>query len=215
MGPPVMWLRALHQQLVPQQWLQTLVVAALSRTLANWNAATGPAEVLVLTLRRVGWQVIDAACWSNHRGQIVQLQQIGTHALVRMLSDACQQWQWSQVALHDGMEGLRQGAVVAPLRKLLGCRQSEEWSERHQRSLRAVVTGQLVHQSWLHQIAQAESPLVASAGKPRGPSATGSEGCRRTEHTAVGEVAAAGSAPVLAASPQSAGPQVEGRGADG
>ena len=121
--PLLEWAKAVWTKRVPLRILD----GALARAQAvqqqrshPWASVVGPGGAVVATLRRIGWQATSAAMWTTHDGTVLDLaDDISPRSLQSLIAKAVERWQYQQVAQHEGLEHLRHGIHIGPIKKVI------------------------------------------------------------------------------------------------
>ena len=113
-------------------------VAALTREALSWNNVCGPAVVVRFSLERLGWSVISATQWSNTKGEIVDLDELGPREVKMFAERAAQDWTWQQAGKNrKAYEGITSTPMILPVRQVLSSKTRPNWSHVAKGWLRA------------------------------------------------------------------------------
>ena len=70
-APLVTWATALYEEWIPAEWLTIIANQAIRQASSiTWNSAGGPAAVVVLSLKRLGWTMATADDWITPKGTL-------------------------------------------------------------------------------------------------------------------------------------------------
>ena len=108
---------ALWQTWLPKHVLATVCTWA-SQHVLTWAQVKGPGGALVLTLARLGWTLHEFPVWRSHKGVLIDFSQLCPRTILKLVDQAVEAWQWSQVAAGEGLEHLHAGCNLALLRRL-------------------------------------------------------------------------------------------------
>ena len=92
----------------------------------------GPLAAALLSMRRVRWGVASLTCWSTRAGALRNPCEVGPWVVRKLLMRDIEAWQWERVATNSECPELghpRRGAVLQPLRRLLGVEASSQHAE--------------------------------------------------------------------------------------
>ena len=86
--------------------------------------APGPARVVLLALRRIGWVAEDVRTWVTDRGVRLDLGKVCPRSVVVLARLGVERWQWQHVMAQyqDEFVGFERGGDLQPIRKFLGRR---------------------------------------------------------------------------------------------
>ena len=110
----------------------------------------GPAEAIIVTLRRIGWFVISATEWETDHGRRINLRLLSPALVQSLVREAVQCWRWRQVAMTLpalGNPGGLAGAWVAPIRSVLARKDSAAWNHAHKGALKSA----MANRQWTQQ----------------------------------------------------------------
>eukprot|EP00959_Pyramimonas_sp_CCMP1952_P349047 7313362-Pyramimonas_sp.AAC.1 len=73
---------------------------------------------MLATARRIGWQVVSASRWISHDGEELELSEgVGPRSIKGLLDRAIVRWQYAQISVHEGLEHLKDGIHLEPVRE--------------------------------------------------------------------------------------------------
>jgi hypothetical protein len=117
--PPLLaWATAVWTRSVPLAVLEQALQAALVKVglaARPWARVQGPAGVVVLTLRRVGWRANSATSWTDHDSHEHDLTTSSPHTVGQHLRRACWCWCWRSLAKQEQFQHIAGGAFLAPV----------------------------------------------------------------------------------------------------
>ena len=123
-----MWLSLLWKGRVSFKDLRTIWAAYEERYgVPGWRYGKLPVAALALTLKRVGWKLLSPFQWQDHQGQMHEVLQEPPRNLIKLLVDACVQWQCRKVLEFAGFP--QQEVWWAPLRKVIETSEQKFWGK--------------------------------------------------------------------------------------
>ena len=121
-GPLQEWATALWDGSIPirvlEQVLRNAAHALVGRT-RPWARVHGPAGALLLTLRRIGWELSSARTAVDDQGHVIDMLRTAPHELGVLVARAVGRWQHRIVAQELGEQALSAGLRLHPLRRLI------------------------------------------------------------------------------------------------
>ena len=106
-----------------------------------WGSCKGPAEVLVATLRRIGWTILTPCIWQNAVGQRLHLDEVCPRDIKKLaLLDAGRRTWERAVAGHAMYQHLQGPPLIEPIIGLLK-KEGPGWGSAQKRALSAFVSG--------------------------------------------------------------------------
>jgi hypothetical protein len=113
-----------------------------------WRVVYGPAAAVICTAVRLQWTVVDAVSLVTDEGRTLRLDIDPPVVVVRAVYDAVRRWRWRAIEdAHHSLSsaGAGQGAVIAPIWKLLNSREkTPAWNQ----SLRGVLKSAIANRQW-------------------------------------------------------------------
>lgn len=97
---------------------------------APWNRVRGPAGAMILSLRRIGWEVPHARCFRDDLGRSIDLLEYSPSDVGSMVHQGVQRWLWRLVALECGRPELSEGVALPPISSIL--RRPPKWATPRQ-----------------------------------------------------------------------------------
>ena len=134
-----LWRRQLPTKQLAAAWREGQLLLGKPGTKARWGLARGPVTALILTLRRVGWELASPWKIARKDGSTICLRTVCPKRVLDSLTAAIEQWQSDQaVRSIPGLE-VGQGKLwLDPLRELLGAHSPLSLMQRN--ALLAAVT---------------------------------------------------------------------------
>jgi len=96
--------------------------AKLEKTQRKWRACTGPGTTLIMTCRRIGWEVVDAEVLETDEGRRLHMGRDPPAVVRKEVVRAVQKWRWKRIEVtHPQLarNGSGRGALMEPIWKLL------------------------------------------------------------------------------------------------
>ena len=154
------WALVVWNEWVPTPTLQVCLNYARTRTdraKQPWSAANGPASALLLTVKRVGWEVVSATELISDRGKRLNLTVDPPVVIKRAVEAAVRRWRWRNMALtHPSLH--ETGSNFDPIHKLLSSKQnSDDWNPHLRAMLRSVVANRQFPQTRCFQAVRRRS----------------------------------------------------------
>ena len=101
--PLTRWAQAWWEDWVPRHDMRASfqrAVAHLAATGHRWNTVAGPAAAVVLTARRIGWQLDEAGIFRDDRGLSYDLDEVSPAAIRVAVVASVQRWRFDRVIAH-------------------------------------------------------------------------------------------------------------------
>ena len=153
--PVVMLARALWETWFPLNVLHDSIEWSLGAA-RTWAQVRGPLAVALLSMRRVGWDVASLTCWSTRVGVLCNPCEVGPWVVRKLFTRDIEAWQWERDATSSerlALGHVRRGAVVQPLRRLLGVEASSQHAEQLTGKQKAYLRSALVNGQWpMHRL---------------------------------------------------------------
>ena len=142
------WAMACWEGWTTDAAMDTIVVAAkfLTQTFSNlWAKVCGPASALLMTCKRLGWEVVSALHLVTHEGEHLYLKLDPPAVVLQKVAEAVKCWRWKRierVCPQLAANGTGRRALMEPVWQLLNTKmKSEEWNDRHKAGLRSAAAG--------------------------------------------------------------------------
>jgi hypothetical protein len=144
--PVLWWLAALVEAWLPQQeMLTSLARAAFDPKLRSprpWQQVLGPSSVVVLSLRRAGWQIRTPTQWTTRLGDDIEIFQHSPDSIVKRLRQDSIMQLWEKAARgHQHLEHLSKPPWLQPALQLQVTKSTSTWTARHKAIVRALLEG--------------------------------------------------------------------------
>ena len=90
----------------------------------TWQTALSPSDTVLLSLRRVGWTIIDAVEWLSDDGWKFNVLDVGAHTIRAALHAAVLRQSWRWAAERPGFAALAEGSdFQETANELISCSQ--------------------------------------------------------------------------------------------
>ena len=125
----------------------------LAGSRARWSLVYGPAAALVMTLRRLQWQIESPWSLVSDDGTRLDLRQMSPAFVLDAVVSSVSRWRWNRIedklpALDS--RGMGVGAAWRPVLSALRMKDSSDWGPKHKGALRSLLAGRQWTQQRLH-----------------------------------------------------------------
>jgi len=167
--PVVMLVRALWEQWLPRNVLSDCLAWNIANV-RSWSQARGPLAAALLSLRRIGWEMLSPSLWRTRKGTCFDPCTAGPWVVRKLIQRDGEGWQWDRIAAsveHPELQRLKFGGVLHPLRRLLGLEAGSPspLTSKRKAYLRSVVVNGQWPMARLHQHGYAVQPGCKCCGE--------------------------------------------------
>ena len=111
----------------------------------KWAVAYGPAAAVVLTCRRIKWEMLDATKVRTDEGEVLDLTRDPPIVVINKVCQAVQRWRWRKIETvmpQLAVNGTGRGAIMEPIWQLLNTKVKDpEWQAVHKGCLASAMAG--------------------------------------------------------------------------